>query len=187
MLSELGRLHTILDGGPVGHENPDGPVRPERTAYAVEPVLSGLVVLRRSAGVRVTLEVAPGLHACGDSAVLAQVVTNLLANCDRHAPGAPVSISAWRHDGDVVVEVRDRGPGLRDDIGHDVLSRGVRDPGAGGSGLGLHISARLVAREGGTLEVRSEHDASGNAVGTVAVVTVPAADAGDRTPIPAQR
>ena len=74
--------------------------------------------------------------------MLAQVVTNLLANCDRHAPGAAVHVSG-RHDGaDVVVEVRDEGPGLASDLdAAAVLDRGVRDESAGGSGLGLYISA----------------------------------------------
>src|SRR4029079_10557959 len=61
VLSELSRLHTILDGGGV---TPDVP-RPE---HAVEPVLAGLVTLRRSAGARVSIDTDPGLRACGHSA-----------------------------------------------------------------------------------------------------------------------
>ena len=170
VLSELGRLHTILDGGAVG---PDpGP----REEYAVEPVLAGLVALRRSAGVRVALAVEAELRICGDAAVLAQVVTNLLANCDRHAPGAPVSVRAYRSGDRAVVEVRDEGPGLGPDQGHDVLEKGVHDLGAGGSGLGLNISARLVGREGGELELRTVTAP----LGCLAVVRLPLADLPDR-------
>jgi two-component system OmpR family sensor kinase len=174
VLSELGRLHTILDGGAVA---PDpGP----REEYAVAPVLAGLVTLRRSAGVPVSLEIDPraemGLRACGDAAVLAQVVTNLLANCDRHAPGAPVAVRAYRSADRVVVEVRDEGPGLRVGLGHQVLQRGVHDPDGGGSGLGLHISARLVDREGGELDLRTVTDP----LGCLATVRLPAAGAQDR-------
>ena len=174
VLSELGRLHTILDGGAVA---PDpGP----REEYAVEPVLAGLATLRRSAGVPVSLDVDPGaevaLRACGDAAVLAQVVTNLLANCDRHAPGTPVAVRAYRSADRVVVEVRDEGPGLRVSLGHHVLQRGVHDPAGGGSGLGLHISARLVDREGGELDLRTVTDP----LGCLATVRLPAAGAQDR-------
>ena len=174
VLSELGRLHTILDGGAVA---PDpGP----REEYAVEPVLAGLVTLRRSAGAPVSLQVDPGaemaLRASGDAAVLAQVVTNLLANCERHAPGAPVAVRAYRNADRIVVEVRDEGPGLRVSLGHQLLQRGVHDPAGGGSGLGLHISARLVDREGGELDLRTVTDP----LGCLATVQLPAAGAQDR-------
>jgi two-component system OmpR family sensor kinase len=169
VLSELSRLHTILDGGGMFDAPPDAPPRIE---YAVEPVLAGLVTLRRSAGARVTLDADPALRACGHSAVLAQVVTNLLANCDRHAPDAPVTVTGYRAGDRVVVEVRDEGPGLRAALGHDVLQRGVHDPAAGGSGLGLHISAQLLAREGGELDLRTVTDPRG----CLATVSLPAPD-----------
>ena len=170
VLSELSRLHTILDGGGVAFDAPDGPPRAE---YAVEPVLAGLVTLRRSTGARVALDADAGLRACGHAAVLAQVVTNLLANCDRHAPEAPVTVRGYRAGERVVVEVRDEGPGLRAALGHDVLQRGVHDPAAGGSGLGLHISAQLLAREGGELDLRTVTDPRG----CLATVSLPASDA----------
>ncbi len=87
VLAELTRLHTLLDPDPP--DNPD-----PAPSYLVAPVLHGLVALRRTNGAAVALHVEPGLRARGDSAVLAQVVTNLLANCDRHAPGAPFTIRA---------------------------------------------------------------------------------------------
>jgi two-component system OmpR family sensor kinase len=158
VLSELSRLHTILDGGGLTFDAPDGP---PRTEYAVEPVLAGLVTLRRSAGARVTLDADQGLRACGDAAVLAQVVTNLLANCERHAPDAAVTVRSYRSGDRAVVEVRDEGPGLRAALAHEVLQRGVHDPQAGGSGLGLHISAQLLAREGGELNLRTVTDPRG--------------------------
>ena len=166
VLSELSRLHTILDGGGVTFDA-------HRAEYAIEPVLAGLVTLRRSAGARMSIEAEPGLRACGHSAVLAQVVTNLLANCDRHAPDAPVTVRGFRAGDRVVVEVRDEGPGLRTALGHDVLQRGVHDPTAGGSGLGLHISAQLLAREGGELDLRTLTEPRG----CLATVRLPAADA----------
>jgi two-component system OmpR family sensor kinase len=72
--------------------------------------------------------------------------------------------------------VRDEGPGLRTALGHDVLRRGVHDPAAGGSGLGLHISARLIHREGGELDLRTVTDP----LGCLATLRLPAAGAQDR-------
>lgn len=176
VLSELGRLHTLLGDGGVG-TGPGGDAgAPARTAYLIEPVLSGLVTLRRSAGVPAAMHAEPGLTACGDSAVLAQVLTNLFANCDRHAPGAPVTVRSYRDGADAVVEVRDEGPGLGAALGHDLLRRGVHDPDAGGRGLGLHISARLVHREGGALDLRTVTGPPG----CLATVRLPVGGAGDR-------
>ncbi|GAA3242796.1 hypothetical protein GCM10017691_47160 [Pseudonocardia petroleophila] len=165
VLAELGRLHELIDGAEPGTDT-----------YLVAPVLDGLVALRRSAGATVELAVDAGLRARGDSAVLAQVVTNLLANCDRHAPGTPVAVRATTDGDRVVVRVRDAGPGLPPGGEDDVLRAGVHDPGAGGSGLGLSITRRLVEREGGTLTVATVDDPRG-CLATVAVPGPVAADA----------
>lgn len=163
VLAELGRLHHLLDGAGLDPTGP-GPGR-----YLVAPVLEGLVALRRSTGAVLDLSVAPGLRATGDSAVLAQVVTNLLANCDRHAPGAAVAVHAEAEGDRVVIRVRDTGPGLAPGREDAVLRPGVRDPAAGGSGLGLSITQRLVEREGGSLTVSTVSDPGG----CLATVRVP--------------
>ena len=162
VLAELGRLHAILDGGALA-EPPD-------VDYAVEPVLAGLVALRPHG--TVTLSAAPDLQARGDPAVLAQIVTNLLVNCERHAPGAPVTVTARRSDGFVTVEVRDEGPGLPPE--------GVRRQATPGSGLGLPISRRLATTQGGLLTLRTVTEPSG----CLATLSVPSAGVGqDNVPV----
>ena len=169
VLAELGRLHRILDRAGA---DPDEADSAEPVAdYLVEPVLVGLVMLRRTGRDDVHLRVQAGLRAHGHPAILAQVVTNLLANCDRHAPGATVTVTAARHGDRIAVAVRDEGPGLPPPAAGEVFERGRRDPHAGGSGLGLHISRRLITGEGGTLEVRSVDGPHG----CLATVTVPVA------------
>jgi two-component system OmpR family sensor kinase len=143
VLAELGRLHRILDGEELATDG----------SYAVEPVLAGLVTLRGSVGAPIELQAESGLRARGDSALLSQIVTNLLANCDQHAPGAPVRVLAYADGDSAVVEVRDEGPGLPDVDPELLFERGVREGAAGGSGLGLHISRRLAEHDGGTLEI----------------------------------
>lgn len=119
------------------------------------------------------------LEAWEDSAALAQVVTNLLANCSRHAPGCRVTIRAYRCDQDAVVEVKDEGSGLPPDAERAVLTRGVRDETAGGTGLGLDISNRLVVLQGGTLTLRTVYAPRGCLV----TVVVPAVGEGTVDPI----
>ncbi|WP_141566555.1 HAMP domain-containing sensor histidine kinase [Pseudonocardia sp. N23] len=173
VLSELGRLHRILDGEEL---TVDG-------TYSLEPVLTGLVALRAAGpGEQVDLHVEPGLQARGDSAVLSQIVTNLLANCDRHAHGAPVLLTARQDGAAVVVDVRDHGPGLPAGDPEILFERGTRDIGAGGTGLGLHISRRLAEHEGGSLVLRP----AAGGPGTLARLRLVAADgdvaAADRVP-----
>lgn len=167
VLRELGRLLALVDAEAPGAGEPAG--------YPVERVLAERVELRASArpagGGEVELRTEGDLRAAGDPDVLAQVVTNLLVNCDRHAPGAPIAVTAVRRAGEIVVEVRDRGPGLPPGVpGESVLERGARDGAAGGQGLGLHISAELLARSGGRLTLRTV----GDPTGCVAEVVLPA-------------
>ncbi|GAA2874248.1 hypothetical protein GCM10010472_34510 [Pseudonocardia halophobica] len=174
VLAELGRLHTILErsADPLELEEDLAEVDAPGS-YEVEPMLAGLVALQRARGRDVCLEVADGLAATGDPAVAAQIVTNLLANCERHAPGTPVTVTAFSEHDDVVIEVRDHGPGLPPGKEREVLGRGVHDARAGGSGLGLHISRELVEGQGGSLTLRTVDGPRGCA----ATVTLPAVDA----------
>jgi two-component system OmpR family sensor kinase len=171
VLAELSRLHTILDGAADGADRIEEVEEvAEQSDYLVEPMLDGLVRLRRARGAEITLAVQEGLRARGDSAVAAQVVTNLLANCERHAPGTPVAIRAVEDGGKVLIEVRDQGPGLPPGAEEEVLRRGSRDENAGGTGLGLYISTQLLEGQQGSLVLRSASDPTG----CVAAVTLPA-------------
>jgi two-component system, OmpR family, sensor kinase len=98
----------------------------------------------------------------GDDLRLRQVVGNLLANARAHTPaGAPVVVSTRVRDGEGVLEVRDRGPGLAPEHAARAFERFFRaDPSraraSGGSGLGLSIVAAIAAAHGGRAEVESE-------------------------------
>lgn len=114
------------------------------------------------AGVLLRAEVpdAP-LHADTDELRLRQVVDGLIENALRVTPaGAPVVVGVrGREDGGVAVEVRDGGPGLSAGDVEIAFERGAlheryRDVRPVGTGLGLSIARRLVARLGGSLEVR---------------------------------
>jgi two-component system OmpR family sensor kinase len=146
--SELSRLDDLLRA-PVGVRGQVG-----TATYAVAPVVSRLVALRRSSGMDLRLDADPDLHAVGSPSTLAQVVTNLIANAARHAPGSPVRICATRRNGRVVIQVRDFGPGVP--LGHEraVFEPGVRDGRLGGLGLGLHICHALVSADGGCISIR---------------------------------
>jgi two-component system OmpR family sensor kinase len=147
--SELDRLDGLLKA-PVGRE-----CQAPSSSYAVAPVLHGLITLRRSGGMVVDHELNLGLRALGSAVTLAQVITNLFANAERHAPGSPVRVTAERCEGRIVIRVRDWGPGLRPETEDVVLEPGVRDDVRRGLGLGLPVCRRLLAAENGTITLRA--------------------------------
>lgn len=86
-----------------------------------------------------------------------QVLTNLLSNAQKYAPGDdPVRVEAVRRETDVEIRVLDHGPGLTEDEARRVFepfTRLPRDRYRGpGSGLGLAVCRRLVELMGGTID-----------------------------------
>ncbi|WP_375756302.1 ATP-binding protein [Corallococcus exercitus] len=89
---------------------------------------------------------------------LEQVLTNLLTNAMRYAPGGPLVVRL-QEQGDLArIEVRDHGPGVpeaqRESI-FDRFDRGLANRNTGGLGLGLFISKQIVAAHGGTISVEA--------------------------------
>ena len=107
--------------------------------------------------VTVADDVADVLFADADK--VEQVLTNLVDNALRHAPGSPVVITvAGRADGGVRVDVSDEGPGIAQDQQRLVFEKFGQGGGRrrAGTGLGLYISRGLARAHGGDLAVTSE-------------------------------
>jgi two-component system OmpR family sensor kinase len=144
--AELERLQRMLRPETAGSRS-----RPT----SVAALLADLAAVHRASGLTVHLETEGEPEVIMERGALSQVLTNLLVNCSRHAPGAPVWLRCRSLAGTVRIEVVDAGPGLPSGASTSVLSRGVRGPGSDGEGLGLAISADLVGRHGGTLTLSS--------------------------------
>ena len=111
--------------------------------YCVSEIVEELAALWRIKGMDLQASIPAGLMAVGRPSALAQVLTNLLVNCARHAPGAPVRIVTCERGDRIAVQVRSEGTGLS---GDGPVS-------TAGDGVGLEISRRLLRDEGGELQV----------------------------------
>jgi signal transduction histidine kinase len=92
-----------------------------------------------------------------DQERLLQVLFNLVNNAVKFTPpGGRIEIGASREEGQIQVWVQDSGKGLDPGEFERVFDRGWQaDPKAGGKGLGLFISRRIVEAHGGTMWVES--------------------------------
>ena len=173
MQAEVGRMRLLVDElALLAHLDAARPLdrRPvDVVALAAEVVDDAHVV---SADRAITLDGATAAVVDGDGPRLQQVLRNLVGNAVQHTlPGTPVTVTVGVEDENVVVAVRDEGPGIAPEHLPHVFERFYRaDParGGGSSGLGLAIVEAIVTAHGGTVDVTS---APGQ--GTAVLVTVP--------------
>ncbi|MBL8954672.1 MAG: PAS domain-containing sensor histidine kinase [Myxococcaceae bacterium] len=105
-----------------------------------------------------TLDVDRTLTARWDRRRVSQVLMNLLTNAVKYAPGSPLEVKVAADGERVRIDVVDHGPGIAPDkqaVVFDRYERAGASPNAGGLGLGLYISRRIVEGHGGTLELVS--------------------------------
>ncbi len=98
----------------------------------------------------------------GDREQVRRLFINLIENAINYTPaGGHVTVAAWQHDDQLLVEVRDTGIGIApDDIPH-IFERFYRAPAARaaestGTGLGLAIVKKIVELHQGSIEVDSQ-------------------------------
>ena len=99
----------------------------------------------------------------GDRDRLRQVLVNLIDNAVKYSPpGADVHVEALASNGRVVIEVRDRGPGISPEHQGVIFEKfgrvNVGEKAKPGTGLGLFIARSIAEAHGGSLEVRSAPD-----------------------------
>jgi len=90
----------------------------------------------------------PGLCVHGDRQLLAQVIINLVENALRHTPhGAAIHVSVLAEGEQVILQIRDNGPGIPEGDRDRVLRRFVRletSRSTPGHGLGLSLVSAIA-------------------------------------------
>ena len=100
-----------------------------------------------------------GLWVEGDPVTIGRALQNLVDNALTHGE-LPVSVSARRTSDEIVIEVRDAGPGIDDDVSPLAGQPFRLSRAADGSGLGLAIVAEIATQHRGRLSFR--HSAGTN-------------------------
>jgi signal transduction histidine kinase len=153
----LGLVKTVLDVA--GIEG--GSVKVQRRPGNLAEVLDSACLLQQMDADERHLDVVRAwpeeLPVEFDQEHLLQVLFNLVNNAVKFTPpGGRVEIGASRANGQVQVWVQDSGKGLGPADLERVFERGWQaDPKAGGKGLGLYISQRIIEAHGGKMWVES--------------------------------
>ncbi|MBZ5618621.1 MAG: hybrid sensor histidine kinase/response regulator [Acidobacteriia bacterium] len=144
-----------------------GTLMKERIEVDLGQLLPGILKTyeEMAAGEGVSLHAAlpeAPLTVGGDWSCLTVLFDNLITNGIKYnRPGGKVTVSGWRSDGEVVVTVADTGAGIPEKYRpflFDEFFR-IKDDGAKkttGTGLGLHISKKIVSEMGGSLDFESQ-------------------------------
>ena len=132
-----------------------------------EPILLPVLVAQAIEGVRTFADrfgvqvdlsstLASGMPAIGDEGRTLQVIDNLLSNAIKFAPsGSTVEVAIEPLEAELVVSVRDYGPGVPQEFQDRVFDRfAMAEPAdrrVASSGLGLSIARSIVEGQGGRI------------------------------------
>jgi signal transduction histidine kinase len=105
-------------------------------------------------GFTLTVVAGSGANILGDRHLLSQALANLLDNALKYAGSGEIQIRVFSDNGQAVLEVGDRGPGIPEADREAVLDRFVRlEPSrtTPGNGLGLSLVRAIVRRHSGVV------------------------------------
>jgi signal transduction histidine kinase len=125
----------------------------------LKPLLEDVAAATEAASASsVEVTCAEGVVALAQHDLTEQVVANLVGNAIKHGQDGTIVLSARPAGDSVVIEVVDRGPGMRPGAQQRVFDRFYSDQDGqrGGFGLGLAIARDAVRALGGSIEIESQ-------------------------------
>lgn len=154
MVEQLLNLERLERGGRVE------PAEAVDLARLAREVVAGFAARADTLGLDLGVDAPPSVRVSGAEAELRSLIANLVDNALRYAPrGSEVTVLARGRGEEVELEVLDSGPGIPADHRSRVFERFQRIPGDAtqGTGVGLHIVSKIVARHSGTIALEDAH------------------------------
>ncbi len=116
--------------------------------------------LLKESGTTLALPEETGIELSADPQKVLRVIYNLSKNATEAMSNAGtqhprVSVTAEPHESDIVILIRDNGPGIPEDIRGSLFKPFVSKGGSSGSGLGLAIVKQIVEKHEGEIGVTS--------------------------------
>jgi two-component system sensor histidine kinase KdpD len=153
MIENLVAMARIERGGDFGG------VRP----VLVDRIIQQLVERERGLWPEVTIKLVssgPVQMVAADEEYLAQIMRNLLSNAAKYSgAGSTVEVGLEDGEGEVIIRVRDDGPGISEEDGDRLFGLYYRSAKqattAPGAGIGLFVCRELVAAMGGEIWARA--------------------------------
>ncbi len=96
-----------------------------------------------------------------DAKMFAAILRNILSNAIKHAPvNSTIDIDCLKNEANILIRVRDRGPGIDKAIVKEIFTHSgdkplARDSSSEGYGIGLFVILQFLKLHGGKLEVSS--------------------------------
>ena len=137
----------------------------------MDSLLDSLCADNADAGLDVSVSGHCNASLAAQPMALRRCLSNLIDNAVKY--GGQARVSAQRNDGQVVIRIRDYGPGIPDDQLETVFApfhrlETSRSRETGGTGLGLTIARIIADKHGGNLGLHNHSEG-----GLEAVLTLP--------------
>jgi signal transduction histidine kinase len=131
-------------------------LEPHLLAPLLEPSIKTFQPILQRRGIDLQVRIPAELSAYVDADAFVQIVTNLLSNIEKYAPGGPARLEVDADSNNVRLRFQDSGPGVPAGMRERIFSPFVRasdEPteGVSGAGLGLSIARDLARRMNGDL------------------------------------
>jgi signal transduction histidine kinase len=141
-------------------------LRPSRfdLSLSVSRILASYQAVLARSGLSVRTSLEPALEGEWDELRVDQILTNLLSNAAKYAPGSELEVITKREAGQAVLLVRDNGPGIQCGSEERIFARferDVNDERVSGLGLGLYVTRKLAEAHGGRLLLEKKPGTTG--------------------------
>lgn len=138
----------------------------------VSTILSEGSYAAESKQIQLVFESAGKASVFADKTRIAQVIRNLIDNALKFTDSGKIEISLQDKADETIIQVRDTGAGIDPEILPKLFQKFVKGS-AGGTGLGLFISKKIIEAHGGRIWIESKNNLASAPAGTTFLVSLP--------------